>query len=138
MDAYSSFALPVPQALVPVTIVELVERRKASHPPPTVLCLSEKDRQLATPGGRVELSSGECKVLRHLVLHRDWCTAPEIARSQFGRNDPAGVGLVWKYVSSLRRTLAQHSGLVDSAPRRGYRLAQEIVLQGDDAPGKCV
>lgn len=124
--AYSAGAVPVPRHLVAPTIRAILDRRvRTRHFTELVL---DSGTQTAESAGRgsCKLAAGEWQVLTHLVAHEGrWCSASEIARVQFSRTDRAGIGLVWKYVSRLKKALSFLSDIIQSAPGTGYRVNPE-------------
>jgi hypothetical protein len=80
-------------------------------------------RSLARDGDTILLRRGEADLLLYLHEHRDkWLTTEKIRTRVFQREDPAGLTLVWKYASDLRRKLGRYRGVLQTSRTRGYRL----------------
>ena len=79
------------------------------------------------------LSSGEYALLVYLgARHKTWFTTTRLSAEVYGRNDPAGRELVWKYASTLRRKIAVGvPDLIHACRRRGYCCRRAVVM----APG---
>lgn len=136
VEAHERHLLVVEHGLIP-EVVALLARRTAAIPDPAapqvVVSLDGVVRGL---GQDVLLATGERLLLSYLVTMRDrWRSARAILRDVFQRQDAGGTALVWKYVSGLRKKLEPAGSIIESSPKRGYRLAPTARVAVETAQG---
>lgn len=92
--------------------------------PGEALSLDTQLRVVRGHGGvLIPLSEGEMSILSALLAASGaYVSARELSRGVLKRTDPSGVALIWKYVSRLRRLLAEMPVAIESLPGRGYRV----------------
>jgi DNA-binding response OmpR family regulator len=138
IEAYFRAAMAVPRHCVAQLIdTLLVQTEPRTTPPSRLLMMNAANRSVYVDGTEVTLTTGEWLLLRHLrEFPERWQSVRQILRAAFGRDDPTGTELVWKYVSRLRRKLALIPGAVESMPKRGYRLRPDlcVVLSEETSP----
>lgn len=79
---------------------------------------------LLTPVGTVLLSDRTIALLRFLLSRAgQFTTGADVAREFIGRTDRAAPTLVRQHVAHARRSLGAFSWLIESVPKRGYRIA---------------
>jgi DNA-binding response OmpR family regulator len=90
------------------------------------------------------LLSGEYALLVYLGARSGiWHTTAQLATAVYGRSDPGGRELVWKYASTLRKRVADAiPGVIEMCRRRGYRCLRPVVIwpaagQEGDALGRA-
>lgn len=87
------------------------------------MVLDLRSRVLLGSSKSVELTRGECRVAAFLCSSAGaWVNGHTIAEMVFGRTDPAGRTLAYKYISSIRIKLGTHANLLEHRRTFGYRL----------------
>lgn len=140
-EAYVGSAVPVPRTLVAKTLIEVLRRHRETSDASMEVTLRAGERAVESREGVGLLSTGEWRILNRLVSHRGgWVSATELASQEFERRDPAGVALVWKYVSRMRKALAFVPDLIERVPGQGYRLNPEVEVrvwtESSDGPAR--
>jgi hypothetical protein len=84
--------------------------------------LDEQQRQLVIDGGRTDLTPLEFDLLRYL-LDRDGLIVERraILRDVWGTDWTGGSNVIETVVSSLRRKLGRHAGMIETVRGIGYR-----------------
>lgn len=123
VDAYHRAALLVPQSLLESTLDALLRSLPRPQERCHIIRAQTATRSVIFHDEVRHLSSGEWRIFGYLErAHGRWRSAYQVSREALSRYDPTGVPLVWKYVSTLKKKLSFVPGVVESAPRRGYRL----------------
>jgi DNA-binding response OmpR family regulator len=127
VEAYEHHLLVIDRGLVAEVVALLTARIAATSVRSSPQLVVGVDGAVHGLGREVMLATGECRLLSYLVAMRGrWRPARTILREVFERDDASGTALVWKYISGLRKKLQPAGAVIESSPKRGYRLAQAL------------
>jgi len=109
------------------------ERRR---PPPHVgpdsvprIPLALDPSGLATPSGLIQLPASSLALAELLFARGErFTSSQEVAHALLARQDHAGSLLVRQHVWRARRALGQYAWLLESHPKKGYRIAPNAVI----------
>lgn len=90
-------------------------------------------RSLFIRGNQLRLTRGEAAIMRYLLRTPGrWRATAEISLEVFQRRDPAGLNLVWKYLSTLRSKLGAHHEILRHSRTFGYQIARQDLISTTD------
>ncbi|MDF3064985.1 MAG: hypothetical protein K0R38_586 [Polyangiaceae bacterium] len=133
VEAHERRLLVVDHGQISAVVAILASRAVAAPTPAPPELFVSLDGTVHGLDQEVILATGECLLISYLVAMRgSWRSARAILRDVFQRQDAGGTALVWKYVSGLRKKLRSAGAVIESSPKRGYRLASglRVVLEG--------
>ena len=112
--------------------VRAMLRRREEYTPNVLACgdlaLNQQDYTLSSPTDSVVLPKLEYRMMEALMLHQDgYLSTEELLTKVWGYDTEAEPGVVWVYLSYLRKRFAALQSKVTIQAKRsvGYRLDQE-------------
>ena len=133
LDLGADDYLPKPFAMKELLArVRAMLRRREEYTPNVLTCgdlaLNQQDYTLSSPTDSVVLPKLEYRMMEALMLHQDgYLSTEELLMKVWGYDTEAEPGVVWVYLSYLRKRFAALQSKVTIQAKRsvGYRLDQE-------------
>lgn len=133
LDLGADDYLPKPFAMKELLArVRAMLRRREEYTPDILICgdlaLNQQDYTLSSPTDSVVLPKLEYQLMEVLMLHQDgYLSTEELLTKVWGYDTDAEPGVVWVYLSYLRKKIAVLDSRVTIQARRGvgYRLEKE-------------
>ena len=133
LDLGADDYLPKPFAMKELLArVRAMLRRREEYTPNVLTCgdlaLNQPDYTLSSPTDSVVLPKLEYRMMEALMLHQDgYLSTEELLTKVWGYDTEAEPGVVWVYLSYLRKRFAALQSKVTIQAKRGvgYRLDQE-------------
>lgn len=133
LDLGADDCLPKPFAMKELLArVRAMLRRREEYTPNVLTCgdlaLNQQDYTLSSPTDSVVLPKLEYRMMEALMLHQDgYLSTEELLTRVWGYDTEAEPGIVWVYLSCLRKRFAALQSKVTIQAKRGvgYRLDKE-------------